>query len=69
MTGVRLRDGSAWGAFRAGSGWDRYASIDLGGLERMKEGGFVEADDERLRATATGMLCLNEVLRHLLAGS
>ena len=69
MTGLRLRDGISFGAFRAVTGLDLYASMDPGGLERMKEGGFVEADDERLRATATGMLCLNEVLRHLLAGS
>ena len=66
MTGLRLRDGISFSAFRAATGRDLDASMDLGGLERMKEGGFVEADDERLRATATGMLCLNEVLRHLL---
>ncbi|MEE9317921.1 MAG: radical SAM family heme chaperone HemW [Rhodospirillales bacterium] len=66
MTGLRLRDGISFSAFRAATGRDLDASMDPGGLERMKEGGFVEADDERLRATATGMLCLNEVLRHLL---
>ena len=65
----RLRDGISFSAFRAATGRDLDACLDLSGLERMKEGGFVEANDERLRATAAGMLCLNEVLRHLMAGA
>ncbi len=41
--------------------------IDADGLERMIGGGFVESDEDGLRATATGRLCLNEVLRQVLA--
>ena len=41
--------------------------LDKDGLELMTGGGFVEMDETGLRATATGRLCLNEVLRHLLA--
>ena len=65
MTGLRLRDGldEDWLA-----GLKNF--IDEGGLRRMIDGGFLESgetDGAGLRATAQGRLCLNEVLRHLLA--
>jgi len=42
--------------------------IDPVGLKRMIDGGFVESDGGGLRATLSGRLCLNEVLRQLLSG-
>jgi coproporphyrinogen III oxidase-like Fe-S oxidoreductase len=41
--------------------------IDEGGLKRLTDGGFMETDEAGLRTTASGRLCLNEVLRQLLA--
>jgi len=64
MTGLRLIDGIGRDSLP-----DLEAIIDEGGLKRMIDGGFIETDEAGLRATATGRLCLNEVLRQLLAGS
>ena len=63
MTGLRLPGGIER---------DRLARLENfihpDGLKRMIDGGFVETDGAGLRATAQGRLCLNEVLRQLLAG-
>lgn len=62
MTGLRLSDGI---------GRDRLQGlekiIDESGLKRLTDGGFMETDEAGLRTTASGRLCLNEVLRQLLA--
>ncbi|MDA1088845.1 MAG: radical SAM family heme chaperone HemW [Proteobacteria bacterium] len=57
MTGLRLTEGI---------GRDLAAGLDPVGLKRMLEGGFLVSDDAGVRTTATGKLCLNEVLRQLL---
>jgi|TARA_Y100000294_G_scaffold136440_1_gene129300 oxygen-independent coproporphyrinogen-3 oxidase len=67
MTGLRLIEGVGWARFQSLTGRGIEDLIDGDGLKRMTGGGFVEADDRGLRATASGWLCLNEVLRHLLA--
>ena len=67
MMGLRLKEGISRVRFAAitGHGLDR--AIDRDGLGRMVDGGFVEADEAGLRVTSAGRLCLNEVLRQLLA--
>ena len=67
MTSLRLGEGVSRPRFRAATGKDLDDCLDPAGLKRMTEGGFVESDGERLRATQKGFLCLNEVLRQLLA--
>ena len=61
MTGLRLSEGIRR---------DRLAEleniIDASGLTRMIGGGFLENGGGGLRATLSGRLCLNEVLRQLL---
>jgi oxygen-independent coproporphyrinogen-3 oxidase len=67
MTGLRLREGISLRRFQAATGRDLNECLDPAGLEKMKKGGFVEMEDDCLRATPKGVLCLNEVLRQLLA--
>lgn len=58
MTGMRLTEGI---------GPDLAARLDPNGLKRMSDGGFIVTDEAGVRVTDTGRLCLNEVLRQLLA--
>jgi oxygen-independent coproporphyrinogen-3 oxidase len=67
MTGLRLPGGIEGERFRALTGKDIDAFISPDGLKRMIDGKYIEADDAGLRATPAGRLCLNEVLRQLLA--
>ena len=67
MTGLRLIEGVGRARFQSLTGRQVEDYLDKDGLELMTGGGFVEMDETGLRATATGRLCLNEVLRHLLA--
>ncbi len=67
MTGLRLIEGVGRARFQSQTGHELEDVIDKDGLERMTGGGFVEMDEAGLRATPAGLLCLNEVLRHLLA--
>jgi oxygen-independent coproporphyrinogen-3 oxidase len=67
MTGLRLPGGIEGERFRALTGKDVDAFISPDGLKRMIDGKYIEADDAGLRATPAGRLCLNEVLRQLLA--
>lgn len=67
MTGLRLIEGVGRERFQSLTGRGIEGFIDKDGLKRMTGGGFVEADEAGLRATPAGLLCLNEVLRHLLA--
>lgn len=69
MTALRLSEGADRERFRSLTGIELVGWLDGNGLSRMIEGGFLELDDSNLRATASGKLCLNEVLRQLLAGS
>ena len=62
MTGLRLPGGIERDRL---AGLENF--IDKGGLKRMIGGGFIESDGGGLRATLSGRLCLNEVLRQLLA--
>ena len=68
MMGLRLTEGISRDRFAAVTGHGLDGAVDGDGLGRMVEGGFLEADDAGLRTTAAGRLCLNEVLRQLLAG-
>ncbi|MCH7937196.1 MAG: coproporphyrinogen III oxidase [Proteobacteria bacterium] len=67
MTGLRLIEGVGRARFQSLTGRRVEDTLDKDGLKRMTGGGFVEMDDRSLRATPAGLLCLNEVLRHLLA--
>ncbi len=67
MMGLRLKEGISRDRFAAVTGGDLDEAIDRDGLMRMLDGGFVDADEAGLRVTAAGRLCLNEVLRQLLA--
>ncbi len=69
MTGLRLIEGVGRARFQSQTGRQLEDVIDTDGLKRMTGGGFVEMDEAGLRATPAGLLCLNEVLRHLLAQS
>ncbi len=69
MTGLRLSEGVDCERFNALTGFELEPWLDGNGLSRMVEGGFLERNDSSLRATASGRLCLNEVLRQLLANS
>ncbi len=69
MTGLRLSDGIDRERFRSLTGFDLETWLDGNSLNRMIEGGFLELNDTSLRTTASGRLCLNEVLRQLLAVS
>jgi len=68
MTGLRLTEGIPLRRFRARTGAELETRIDLGGLKRMVDGGFMVSGDDGVRVTAAGRLCLNEVLRQLLVG-
>ncbi|NQU62599.1 MAG: coproporphyrinogen III oxidase [Rhodospirillales bacterium] len=67
MTGLRLMEGVDRQRFHDLTGRDLEDVIDGEGLARLAKAEFVEIDDTALRATSMGQLCLNEVLRHLLA--
>ena len=67
MMGLRLTEGISRDRFAAVTGHDLDGAVGRDGLRRMVEGGFLEADEAGLRATNAGRLCLNEVLRQLLA--
>jgi len=67
MTGLRLMEGVSRERFLSLTGRDLEDMVDGEGLARLAKAEFVEIDDAALRATSMGQLCLNEVLRHLLA--
>ena len=67
MMGLRLKEGISRDRFAAITGQDLDQAVDRDGLGRMVGGGFLEADEAGLRVTEAGRLCLNEVLRQLLA--
>ncbi len=67
LMGLRLTRGIDRARFHAAAGGEPEAAVDQAALATLIEGGFLEADREGLRATATGRLRLNAVLARLLA--
>ncbi len=67
MAGLRLCEGVNFERFQVATGKDPEDFISASGLRQMIDGRFIEADDVGIRATPQGRLCLNEVLRQLLA--
>jgi putative oxygen-independent coproporphyrinogen III oxidase len=67
MMGLRLAEGIDAGRFAAETGETLISALDPPRLKALIEGGFVELDDQGLRATAAGRQRLNAVLAQLLA--
>ncbi|MGO8920272.1 MAG: radical SAM family heme chaperone HemW [Stellaceae bacterium] len=67
MMGLRLAEGVERERFRARTGAELEAALDLGRLPDLVEGGFVLLDERGLRATPAGRQRLNAVLAALLA--
>ncbi len=67
MMGLRLSEGVERARFTELSGGDVEDAVDPEGLGRMIDGGFLEFDATRLRATAAGRLRLDAVLGRLLS--
>ena len=67
MMGLRLAEGVSRERFRAETGTALDAALDSGALAALVDGGFLDADDRRLRATPAGRQRLDAVLRALLA--
>jgi putative oxygen-independent coproporphyrinogen III oxidase len=67
MMGLRLAEGIDGSRFEGETGETLQASLDPRRLERLMEGGFVELDEQGLRATSAGRQRLNAVLAELLA--
>ena len=66
MMGLRLAEGVSREHFRAETGIALDAALDSGALAALIDGGFLDADDRRLRATPAGRQRLDAVLRALL---
>ena len=67
LLGLRLNEGVAPAAIAAETGRALGDWIDGRTMSRLIEGGFLELDDDRLRATPAGRLRLDAVLSALLA--
>lgn len=67
MMGLRLVEGVPAARFRRETGLAMEDFVDTGALGDLRAAGFIEHDDEGLRATAAGRLRLNAVLARLLA--
>jgi len=67
MMGLRLEEGIARERLRSETGLDIDEAFEPARLRALVEGGFLDVDDERLRATAAGRQRLNAVLGRLLA--
>jgi putative oxygen-independent coproporphyrinogen III oxidase len=66
MMGLRLADGISRARFRERLGLDLEAALDRDRMAPLIEAGFLELDDSRLAATASGRQRLNAVLARLL---
>lgn len=66
MMGLRLTSGLPREDFRRITGGTIESLLDANRLNRMMDGGFLELDQTRLRATPSGLLRLNAVLGALL---
>ncbi len=69
MMGLRLTEGLPTSRLLSEGGETAQTMLDSAALVDLIEGGFIEADAGRLKATAAGRLVLNAVLRHWFAGS
>lgn len=67
MVGLRLAEGVGRERFRAETGTALDDFLDSGRLAALTDGGFLDADGQRLRATAAGRQRLDAVLGALLA--
>jgi len=67
MMGLRLREGINMVQFQIVSGQEIDDTIDRKSLDDLISGGFVEKNDNVLRATPRGHMVLNEVVRQLIA--
>lgn len=67
LMGLRVTEGVDRARFRRLGGRPFEAVANPGSLERLIAGGFLEMDAAAVRATATGRMALNAVLRELLA--
>jgi oxygen-independent coproporphyrinogen-3 oxidase len=67
MMGLRLAEGIDAAHFAAETAGTLVSALDPPRLKALIEGGFVELDDQGLRATAAGRQRLNAVLAQLLA--
>lgn len=67
MMGLRLVEGVPAERIEAAAGAPLECSLDMTALSRLVDGGFIERDKERLRATDAGRQRLNAVLATLLA--
>jgi oxygen-independent coproporphyrinogen-3 oxidase len=67
MMGLRLAEGIPAARFVAETGNDIDAALDGKALKRLIEGGFLELENDRLRATNEGRARLDAVLGNLLA--
>jgi oxygen-independent coproporphyrinogen-3 oxidase len=67
MMGLRLAEGIDAARFAAETAGTLVSALDPPRLKALIEGGFVELDDQGLRATAAGRQRLNAVLAQLLA--
>ncbi|MBM3732640.1 MAG: coproporphyrinogen III oxidase [Acidimicrobiia bacterium] len=66
LASLRLSEGVGRARFRAQTGTDVLAVVDRAALMRLTDGGFLECDEHRLRATAAGRQRLNAILASLL---
>jgi putative oxygen-independent coproporphyrinogen III oxidase len=67
MMGLRLAEGIPDSRFQAETGMAMRQALDPDRLRRLVDGGFLAADDDRLRATPEGRVRLDAVLGALLA--
>ena len=66
MMGLRLTRGIGRPHFRRATGRTFEDALPAEGLARLIDGGFLELDDDGLRATSAGLPCLNAVIGALL---
>ncbi len=66
MMGLRLADGIDARTFAAVAGQSLWDVLDVHGLARMEEGGFVQRTAHGVRATPSGMLVLNALTAEVL---
>ena len=67
MMGLRLKEGVARGRFRSQTGVDIAEALDRDRLGALIEGGFLDLEADRLRATPAGRQRLDAVLAALLS--
>jgi oxygen-independent coproporphyrinogen-3 oxidase len=66
MMGLRLRDGISRAAVRRETGGDVEDVLPAAALSQLAAGGFIEVDEDGLRATASGRARLDAVIARLI---